>query len=145
MIDDVQNVQFSYLAFPFLLQSSVEKCAFACQRDPSGPCEAFTIADVDGVEDVCQFGKVDMVDATGCQITVREEVGNAIYVMLDTTVYGRKTGRGSFTPSDKIPTQLPLCNSSPEFVLSGPNPLLKVIKLSCIRYHMVESRSLNGP
>ncbi len=32
-----------------------------------------------------------------------------------------------------------------DFVLRGPNPLLKVIKLSCICYHMVESRSLNGP
>ncbi len=31
------------------------------------------------------------------------------------------------------------------FILRGPNPFLKVIKLSCERYHTVESRSLNGP
>ncbi len=72
------------------MQSSVNECAFACQHDPSGPCEAFTI---DNAEDVCQFGKVDTVGATGCQITVSEEVGNTIFVMLDTTVYGRKTGK----------------------------------------------------
>ncbi len=71
------------------------------------------------------------------------------------------TFKGSFTlydetmwyqPQDKIPTQLiphpsPFLEHSSDFVLRGPNPLpvLKVIKLSCVWYHMVESRSVNGP
>ncbi len=32
-----------------------------------------------------------------------------------------------------------------DFVLRGPNTFIKVTKLSCVQYHMVESRSLNGP
>ncbi len=33
----------------------------------------------------------------------------------------------------------------PDFVLRGPNPLLKVIKLSCVWHHMVSSSSVNEP
>ncbi len=33
----------------------------------------------------------------------------------------------------------------PDFVLSVPNSLLKVLKLSCVQYHMVSSRSVSEP
>ncbi len=32
-----------------------------------------------------------------------------------------------------------------DFVLKGPNPFLKIYQVVMCRYHMVESRSLNGP
>ncbi len=46
------------------------------------------------------------------------------------------------------PYPIPGRNPPPDFVLRGPNPLLKVIKLSChscVLYHMFLSRSINGP
>ncbi len=43
------------------------------------------------------------------------------------------------------PIQPPPWNPPPDFVLRTPNPLLKVIKQPCVRYHMVKSHSANEP
>ncbi len=48
------------------------------------------------------------------------------------------------TPQDIIPTQLPPGTPS-YYVLRGPHPLIKVIKLSWVSYHVVELRSVNEP
>ncbi len=44
------------------------------------------------------------------------------------------------SPPNSLPRITP-----PDFVLSVPNPLLKVIKLSCVLYYMVLSRSATEP
>ncbi len=43
------------------------------------------------------------------------------------------------TPQDRIPTQHLPWKSPPDFILSVSSPLLKVIKLSCMLYHMVST------
>ncbi len=49
------------------------------------------------------------------------------------------------SPPTHPPSLTPSRNPTPDFVLRGPIPLLKVIKLSCVRHHMVSSRNVNEP
>ncbi len=44
-----------------------------------------------------------------------------------------------------LKTKFPPKNPLPDFVLRGPNTQSKVIKLSCVWYHMVSSRSVDEP
>ncbi len=41
------------------------------------------------------------------------------------------------SPANTSPHPTPSLEPPPDFVLRGPNPLLKVTKLSCVRHHMV--------
>ncbi len=77
----------------------------------------------------------------------KDGTGKGTFTLLDSTILYRThdnliTYNNGLGPlMTKSPPYPPPWNPSPDFVLSVPNPLLKVIKLSCVRHDMGSSRS----